>query len=57
MAYQPQELITTGGEKRTQVFDQIVADLLRDILTQLKIQNAYLQVVVGEKLTELDMED
>jgi len=32
-------------------------EILEEILIQLKINNTYLEAIIGEKLTELDVED
>ncbi len=37
--------------------ERSIEDLLKDILLQLKINNLYLQSIVGEKITEQDVED
>jgi len=47
---------TLDGEEIT-TLDNQVRQIMSDILTELKIQNAYFHIIVDEKLTEEDIED
>ena len=50
----PVQLLTLGGQKYLVISD--INKVFQEILLQLKINNAYLKEIVGEKLTESDVE-
>ena len=51
----PVKLLTLGGQKYLVVSD--ISQVFKEILAELKINNAYLKEIVGETLTMVDVED
>lgn len=55
MTYQPIASRVTGGERRVDVSDLTLTDLMAEVLTQMKIMNAHLAIMTGEELDETDI--
>ncbi len=56
MAYQPAPTITESGVSKSNVTDESTQGLLKEMIEKLKINNAYLEQLIGERITEDDTE-
>lgn len=55
-SYNPQQIITQGGMKKSLSSDLLQQDLLEEILIELKIMNLHFKEITEDKFTEIDIE-
>ena len=57
MSYKPIPTVLRDAQNEAVVFDAKAIELMHCILMELRINNAYLQEIVGERKTEQDLEE
>lgn len=55
MAYIPNPTITQGGVAKVNSTDTTTADLLRDVLLELRKMNIHMQLITDEEIKEGDI--